>query len=80
MNGRERWSPGNCARDLDLTIQTNSICANLKMRSMKFFEIQMDPSITGRRSDQVLTSVDMNGCERLYPQRIEEGRKFDPVY
>ena len=56
-----RWSTGNCARSLNLTIRTNGICTtqNLirKIRCTKLFwdfEIQTDHLISARRPDRVM--------------------------
>ena len=61
MTGWKRWSTGNCARNWNLAIWTNSICttqnSSWRMRKILWdIEIQTDRPILARRSDLMIVN------------------------
>ena len=66
--GWARWSTGNCARNLNLTMRKNGICTtqnpSCKMRHKIFrdFEIQADHLISARQPDLVIVNKKTRTC------------------
>ena len=68
MTGWARWSTGNCARNWNLTIQTNDVCTTQHLswrvthKLLRDFDIQTDHLISARWPDLII----INKKERTF--------------